>query len=116
MKIEGQNISDTKVIANHVYTFYRDIYKSNYVNSNCEPFLALIKNKIPQINEQFKQDCDKLITKMEMADTLKSMKKGKSPGSDGLTLEFYLHFWKLIEDHLFKVFFSVSNKGKCQLV
>lgn len=104
LKINNQTSSDLKEITNYIYTFYRDIYKSNDVVYDCEQYIPIIKNKIPQINEQFKHDCDKPITKMEMADALKSMNKGKSPGCDGLTLEFYIHFWNLIENNLFEMF------------
>jgi len=32
------------------------------------------------------------------------MKKGKSPGPDGLTVEFYCSFWELIENSLFSMY------------
>lgn len=32
------------------------------------------------------------------------MKKGKSPGNDGLSVEFYLHFWDIIADSLLELF------------
>lgn len=32
------------------------------------------------------------------------MKKGKSPGSDGLTIEFYAHFWETIKRPLLRMY------------
>lgn len=112
IKINDRIISETKDISKHIYTFYSDIYKTNYDAINCDHFIALIKDKIPQINRNFKHEREKHLTRAEMADSIKSMKKGKSPGSDGLTLEFYLQFWNLIEHHLFKVFCLCIEQGE----
>lgn len=35
---------------------------------------------------------------------MQSMKKGKSPGSDGLTIEFYAHFWETIKRPLLRMY------------
>lgn len=32
------------------------------------------------------------------------MKKGKSPGVDGLSVEFYIHFWEFIKLPLFNMY------------
>ena len=37
--------------------------------------------------------CDSDLTESECLKPLKTMKLDKSPGSDGLTTEFYLNFW-----------------------
>ncbi len=35
---------------------------------------------------------------------LKQMKKNKSPGPDGLTVEFYLRYWDLVKTHMYDSF------------
>ncbi len=49
-----------------------------------------------------------VLAKEFMIDTLfqslKHMKKGKSPGPDGLTVEFYLHFWNILKKPFFDAF------------
>ena len=48
--------------------------------------------------------CEGLVTKYECFEAIKSMKRNKSPGLDGITIEFYEHFWPLIGDLLTTVF------------
>lgn len=43
-------------------------------------------------------------TLLEMQKALKGFKKGKSPGMDGLPLEFYLTFWDILAHDLLTVF------------
>ncbi len=38
------------------------------------------------------------------------MKKGKSPGPDGLSIEFYQHFWYILEEPLFLMFNDCIKK------
>ena len=53
---------------------------------------------------------DQPITLEEMDQVVKSFKKGKSPRWDGLTAEFYQHFWDEIRMTLFLSFVeSVDN-------
>ena len=40
--------------------------------------------------------CEGQITHNECYSVLQSFQKNKTPGSDGLTIEFYLAFWALI--------------------
>ena len=48
---------------------------------------------------------------MEILNSIKSLPNNKSPGSDGLPIEFYNFFWKNINDILFESFqYSFQNK------
>ncbi|XDV29131.1 hypothetical protein PO909_032284 [Leuciscus waleckii] len=47
-----------------------------------------------------------------MEDALKSMKRGKSPGTDGLSVEFYLHFWDILKQPLHNLFIDCIKKGE----
>ncbi len=40
------------------------------------------------------------------------MKKRKAPGIDGLTVEFYLHFWEQIENPLYNMLMECINSGE----
>ena len=42
------------------------------------------------------QQCEGLISKDECFMAMKSMKRNKSPGLDGINIEFYEHFWPLL--------------------
>lgn len=44
------------------------------------------------INEADKESCDKPISPLEVQQSINQLKNNKSPGSDGLTAEFYKSF------------------------
>ena len=46
------------------------------------------------------QVCDGLLTKAECEEALKSMNVDKTPGTDGLPVEFFKAFWDDISTHL----------------
>ena len=50
------------------------------------------------LNAELQEKCEGLVTKYECFEAIKSMKRNKSPGLDGITIEFYEHFWPLIGD------------------
>ena len=52
------------------------------------------------INDTYKAVCDSNITVAEIGKALHSTKKGRAPGIDGLSVEFYVHFWEYIQDPL----------------
>ncbi len=44
---------------------------------------------MPQLNEEQKQACDKIITEQEILNSFKQLTNGKTPGTDGLSADFY---------------------------
>ena len=57
-------------------------------------------DNIPRLNNQQKANCDGLLTLQECWLALKGFRKNKSPGTDGLTAEFYCSFWNLLGEPL----------------
>ncbi len=45
----------------------------------------------------------------ECKEALKTFKDNKSPGGDGLTKEFYKHFWQLLAPHLLNFFREIFS-------
>ena len=76
--------------------FYEKLYKAKspphdeYIESELAIFNDL---NLPTINENEKEICDELLSENELLKSIKAMKNGKSPGTDGLTSEFYKFFW-----------------------
>ena len=54
------------------------------------------------LNNVDKQLCEGVLTENECLLALKEMKNNKSPGSDGLSTEFYKIFWNDLKTHLTK--------------
>ena len=86
------------------HSFYTDLYKSKseYREEIRSAFDTLIPENV--LNAELQEKCEGLVTKHECFEAIKSMKRNKSPGLDGITIEFYEHFWPLIGDLLTTVF------------
>ena len=75
-----------------------------------------------QANETFltpddQQVCDGLLTKTECEEALKSMNADKTPGTDGLPVEFYKAFWDDISTHLLSApSMLLTNQAGCLLL
>ena len=75
----------------------RKFYKCLYSSENCDP--SLIFNHIACNNTLSFDDaarCDGKLNLHDCKDALVAFKNGKSPASDGLSAEFYKHFWQII--------------------
>ena len=86
---DGKLLCDTKSIQNRQVQFYKELYKSqklpqNSIHEMC--FLNEIKN---QPTEKSKSTLDKDINLDEISKALFNMKNHKSPGQDGICVEFY---------------------------
>lgn len=101
IKIDDKETQNSADIKRHVENFYKNIYVSKAQPEACDPFIQSIKEFIPVISEQFRVHCDQPFTKVEMEMAMKSLTKGRAPGSDGLPVEFYHHFWNILEPPLF---------------
>ena len=79
-------------------SFYKDFYASKIDNSVNFDFIQQANETCLTPDEQ--QVCDCLLTKTEYEEALKSMNADKTPGTDGLPVEFYKAFWDDISTHL----------------
>ena len=100
-KKEDGLLTDTKSdLMDFIECFYRSLYDSkNPDNTATEHVLNFLEKTV--------LDCEHLnddFTLLEMEDSLKLFKRGRSPGEDGLPLEFYLTFWDLLAHDLLTVF------------
>ena len=103
-KLVGKNaaeITDHNEILKEIYDFYSSLFsrKIDKTMSDCQIFLDSLQ--IPVISDQHKQACEKDIAVEDLWNSLSSMSGGKSPGNDGLTIEFYKFFWADIKDIFF---------------
>ena len=74
--------------------FYESLYKSPKVRA-CHPFNPPFfdKENITTLNDQDRSSCEGQVAEKECLSALKEFKNGKSPGTDGLSAEFYKFFW-----------------------
>ena len=76
--------------------YYQNLYTPNKINVNTQD--KLLKNIKNKINLEQKEMLDALITLEEIRTAIFQMKPGKSPGLDGIPVEFYQEFWEEIKD------------------
>lgn len=81
-------------------TFYRDLYTSKQEKTSDEIHAYLEKVNTPKLDVEEQVLCEGELTLVECQTALNSFTKNKSPGNDGLTVEFYRKFWPLLGTNL----------------
>ena len=77
--------------------FYENLYKTNdsvEASDSIEAFLNRLN--IPKLSEEQRQSCEGRISTEECRTIIETLKNNKSPGNDGLSIEFYKSCWDLI--------------------
>ncbi len=110
LNINNTLCKDPVQISDVISSFYENLYKSEFQEDRCEAFLQQACNHAPVVTDDLKSLCDEELTITELNNALKSMKKNKAPGIDGLPVEFYLHFWNILEKHIFNLFNECLRK------
>lgn len=107
----GNIIRDPKLILQENANCYKKLYGKNY-NVKFELF------DLPGV-KLTKEQAEKAEVKLgleELTLALHSMADGKTPGCDGLTVEFYKAFWELIKDCYFNAVCFAIQRGHFHLL
>ena len=91
----GTLSSDPKIIMNELEDFYTGLYDSEGNLPDCAN-LFLRHPEIPKLSPKKAATCEGKLTMEECLHSLQSFKEKKSPGNDGLTVEFYKTFWGIL--------------------
>ena len=76
-------------------SFYSDLYKRDELKTSDTVLNSFLRSKgIPKLFDQDTLVCEGRLTLMECFESLQSFQKNKSPGNDGLTVDFYTAFWE----------------------
>ncbi len=111
LSYKDKTASDDQGILGICHDFYKDLYKDqkvsdNYVNNHLN---SVEFNKI--LTEDEKGICEGKITIIECEKAVYKMKGRKSPGLDGLTVEFYHQFWPVLKDVIVRAFNNSYDLG-----
>jgi exonuclease III len=87
---------------------YAEIYKSENINLEA---VEEITKSLPQVENSQNESLIQEITQEEISDIIKHLPNNKSPGSDGLTYEFYKLTEEKITPLLHKIFNQVLSSG-----
>ena len=101
LKAENRTLVTPTEILNEEHRCYKNLYTSTCKNPNDTCFDEFFESPaLPKLTSQFADTCDGFLTKEECYVSLKEFYRGKSPGTDGLTTEFYLTFRELLGQEL----------------
>ena len=109
---DGKDITNPTEILQMQVDYYKNLYtdKVTKTEDDIQNFLNMVN--VPKLKDEEKQKCEGLISKLECLNALKTMKHNKTPGNDGLTVEFYKKFWDLISNLLVDCFNEPYEKGE----
>ena len=108
---ENDNIiTDQRQMLTTTQLFYSNLYaKKEQDPTNYDLFFENLEAKL---KEDEKELCEGNLTEYECANALKDMQNNKSPGSDGITTEFYKIFWNDIKRYLLKSLNYAYTEGE----
>ena len=93
---DGRRLTDQADIMREQVRFYTQLYSRVATDRTAQDrLLGLLDRKLS--NEQ-RNLCEGLFFEGECLAALKTMSNGKTPGSDGLSKEFYITFWPVLKD------------------
>ena len=91
---DGSVVTDTpQLISEHV-KFYTNLYARENTDPHSQELCWSTLEKT--LTAEARQSCEGEITYTECTAAIKKFSNNKSPGSDGLPIEFYKHFWPVI--------------------
>jgi exonuclease III len=106
----GNIVTDTESILKEQYNFYSSLYSCISVEK--EDIDSFAQNIVSSLDEDDVIDCDKDIDCSEIKLAVNSMAKNKSPGQDGLTVEFYCVFYDVLENILLKLYQDIDHNNE----
>ena len=114
LKIDNNTVLNTdQEILNEARRFYQTLYTSNNCSSQeiTGEDLLFQQNNQCKISDDERKLCEGLLTAPECLESLKAMESNKTPGTDGITAEFYKIFWNDIKSFLLASINASYAKG-----
>ena len=102
-------VTDVEGICESWASFYQDLFTACPVDLGVQS--DLLDHLSVSLSPHEAALCDGPILPNETHEALLGMAKGKFPGSDGLTKEFYVAFWDLLGEVLVNVFNTSLETG-----
>ena len=91
--------------------FYSTLFLEEQIDFYCKQHCLRSYKKV--LTQEQRDLCEGPLTLADLTSSLKSLNLGKSPGSDGLTIKFYLHSWDLLGPLLLHVARVCSMMVQC---
>ena len=98
LKINGSITTDPFKILSEEKGFYQELYTSKNLGNEQATETFLNSLNIPRLTDERKLSCEGSITEEERVRALQSFQGNKTPGNDGLPIEFHSKFWEIISE------------------
>ena len=108
---KGTHYKDVDILR-ETCNFYKELYKDDNIKSEDINEYLNDMNIENRLNEKDKLFFENEITKEEVLNAVKQLKNNKSPALDGLTPEFYKHFWHELEPFFMDMIVEVYETGQ----
>ena len=106
---DGKCLEETEEMLEETKNFYQELYsEKDTLDTSIENYVS----SLPCLTDDESQSIEGLISLEEASDALSNMKNGKSPGTSGMTVDFYKFFWKQLGDFVVRSLNEGFLKGK----
>ena len=90
--------------------FYQELYKAEN-EVICDSEWLIFENNIKKLDKENQDTCEGLLTLEECTNAMDTLAIGKTPGNDGIPVEFYKTFWKDIGQYLTETANAANDFG-----
>lgn len=109
LQVNNKSVTTDSEILETARVFYQNLYSEVPKDTKLQDeLLGHLDNVLSEID---RQQCEGPITKQEMNEAIKKMHLNKSPGPDGLTIEFYRAFWDELANDLCQLYNTAYEAG-----
>lgn len=96
------DITSNEQILETITNFYQALYSEETVNDECQKWL--LEQLETSLDDRTRSQCEGPSTREEADAAIAHMHLNKSPGPDGLTIEFYKTFWSTLAPYVIDIF------------
>jgi hypothetical protein len=107
----GQDPFDKEAIKDEAINYFKSFYQDTGTN-NIGDQVATVRLFPRMVMEEEVLNLEKPCSREEILEVLKGFSKDKSPGPDGWTVEFFLHFFELVGQDLLDVVEESRIRGE----
>ena len=107
-------IKNEKEILEEIKTHYEQIYNKSIpppeiTADRMDTFTRDLN--LPTLSQAQVADCDNPLSEQDITSAIRAMQRGKAPGLDGIPLEWYVVFWRLVKKPLLESYQHSYNNN-----
>ena len=106
-------ITEPSDLITETHNFYKHLYSSEPTDPHKQD--AFLQINTPILSPDERNICEGHVTQHELNKALLSMENNKSPGLEGLTTNFYKHFWNILGPDLTNILNFAYENGSLAL-